>query len=75
MAPPHSSFVHIADIFFLNGSSENSSAEHGYPMSNFSSTLGCRIPSFPISRSAWWISDRSFPSAPAGGAPSSLGAR
>ena len=46
-----SSFVHIADIFALNGSSENSSAEHGYPISNFSSTLGCKIPSLPISTS------------------------
>lgn len=43
-----SSFVHIEDILALNGSSENSSAEHGYPISNFSSTLGCRIPSLPI---------------------------
>jgi hypothetical protein len=46
-----SSLVHIGGILALNGSSENSSAEQGYPISNFSSTLGCRIPSLPISTS------------------------
>ncbi len=38
----------MAGTLPLNGSSENSSAEHGYPISNFSSTLGCRMPSLPI---------------------------
>ena len=37
---------------FLNGSKLNSSAEHGYEISNFSSTVGCRMPSTPISRSS-----------------------
>ena len=64
-----SSSVHNADIFALNDSSENSSAEHGYPISNFSSTLGCKIPSLPISTSRRLASvpDPSCPSVAAAG--------
>ena len=41
---------------FLKGSRVNSSAEHGYVISNFSRTEGCRIPRTPISRSSGELS-------------------
>jgi hypothetical protein len=50
------SLANDACISFVNGSRLNSSAEHGKPISNFSSTLGCRIPSVPIAASLWTVS-------------------
>lgn len=44
----HRLFVQIWCTWCLNGSSVNSNAEQGNPISNFSSTLGCRIPIVPI---------------------------
>jgi hypothetical protein len=40
-------------IAFLKGSSENSRDEQGKPISNFSNTVGCKIPRLPILRSCW----------------------
>lgn len=40
-------------IAFLKGSSVNSRDEQGKPISNFSNTVGCKIPRLPILRSRW----------------------
>lgn len=48
----YTSTNYAAGNYFLNGSSENSRAEQGYPISNFSNTSGCITPSLPIRESA-----------------------
>lgn len=40
-----------ATICFLNTSRSSSSAEQGYAISKFVSTLGCRMPSVPMEMS------------------------